>query len=295
MLFSPIAGGAGITLTAESYAMPFGGKMGPWYYDSWPSGQQTSVQGKLIAPTTFSAPRMDVTVSKNSLPNYSRYPGDTIGLSSTMARYVGLSQIIGKRPNYSDYDDLSNIDPAIDAIVAAVPNTNSNSTPPLRQAEIAAIAPDLFDATYYSVAYDFPGRYPAAYIGSNGAPILRNFSVFDLGNDLPQAIAGPPKTITDIFFPGTPPLWSGTPPFWILKAPEHLNTSWSQGDPGEYDEIQAQKSVGQTWSHSTSGDKPAGGRAGYSVKLVSKKFLLRDDLPLGGAGETGSILNAPPP
>ncbi len=296
MLFSPITSGSGpaITLTAESYAMPFGGKMGPWYYDSWPSGKDTSVPGNLVAPTDFSSPRVDVTATSKSIPNYSRYPGDKIGLSSNIARYVGLSQIINKQPPYSDYDNLADTDPSVDAIVAALPN--STIQPAFRQAEKAAVAPDLFDATYYSVAYDFPTRYPGAYAGIGGSGILKNFSGFDLGNDLPLAIQSGPSTIAQIFFPGTPPLWSGAPPFWIITQPQHLNTSWSQGDPGEYDAKQAPLSVGQTWENP--GDparKPAGGRAGYSVKLVSKHFLQRTDLPLGGQGSTGGILNAPPP
>ena len=38
-----------------------------------------------------------------------------------------------------------------------------------------------------------------------------------------------------------------------------------------------------------------GGRTGYSVKLISKKYLEANDLNLGGsAGGTGSIENPPP-
>ena len=39
-----------------------------------------------------------------------------------------------------------------------------------------------------------------------------------------------------------------------------------------------------------------GGRTGYSVKIVSKEFLKRDDLHLGGAGAglKGGIMNKPP-
>ena len=39
---------------------------------------------------------------------------------------------------------------------------------------------------------------------------------------------------------------------------------------------------------------PAGGRSGYSVKIVSKNYLENVNSELGGQGNTGAILNPPP-
>jgi Putative Flp pilus-assembly TadE/G-like len=303
MLFSPLTGTSGIALTAESYAMPFGGKMGPWYSTGWQQ-QDPSSKGAPLEALTSLAPRLSdpppsVNSTSDAIPNYSRFPGDTAGMSARLARWVGLKELVSlSNPSFADYQNIANLkqDPIVSGPNPTIP-------PPSRPAEIAGVAPDLFDATYYSVTYDFPTRYQggAGYVFSSVCdPNSLGYSCLDLGNDLNLFVSQKQATsIKDIFFSAQ----STTPgisqrPFWLLTASEHLNTSWSQGDPGEYDATQAGKSVGKTWENPGSDNpsaKPAGGRAGYSVKLVSKHFLTNPNLPLGGTAGPGGILNPPQP
>jgi hypothetical protein len=283
MLFSPVTQSAGpITLTAEAYAMPFGGKLGPWYYDSWPQGAEQSTGQNQIDPLL--PPRMDSDVSNvTKFPNYSRYPGDDIGMRSQLARYIGIKTLgANNQPKWSDYSEVGNVNS--DPVVYLA---DAQSQPVTRNLEIAAISPDLFDAAYYSVNYEWTNR-----LSENTTNLFQNIckgGCYNLGSSLTPTPANTDVTyqaqVHDTLFPEA---------VWAIPAAQiqTVNTSWSQGNPGEYDGAQAVISAGQTWENNT-GDKPAGGRVGYSVKLVTKKFL-QGSMPIGGATNGSGVISNPP-
>lgn len=78
---------AKIKLHAISFAKPFGGTIGPWYYKNWPSGSPQSGTGNDLANRTdFNLPVKTVDSLppnptlrgvREFLPNYSTYVGDT--------------------------------------------------------------------------------------------------------------------------------------------------------------------------------------------------------------------------
>ena len=96
--------------------------------------------------------------------------------------------------------------------------------------------------------------------------------------------------------------------FYFVRDLHHLLTSWVQQDSVlEYttdpNETHFGSCVDAQSYHDdvVSGKYPpimggcvAGGRTGYSVKIVSEDFLRNPDLELGGKGQTGAILNQPP-
>jgi hypothetical protein len=285
MLFSPFTSDSKnpVTLTAEAYAMPFGGKMGPWYKDTWPSGAPESSGNKI---DNLLPPRRDDSsvVQPTVFPNYSRYPGDPLGMKSKLARYVELSQMWSLKPSVNDYLQIGTS--TSDPVIASPTSTNTLLTRPF---EMRGIWPDLFDATYYSADYDFPARFNGK---DNYLTTMCTLPCFDLGSQF----APMQQLRMSIEMAMGQAFQKSSLAFWGLKVPAHLNSSWSQGDPGQYDSQQAQLSAGQTWENTNppgGAGAPAGGRAGYSVKLVSKSFLTRSDLPLGGNGNPGPIANPP--
>ena len=92
-----------IKLNAISFAKPFGGTIGPWYYNRWPSAQnQNSFADFENGRTDLTTPAKtaqeanlddDLKSLKNSVkvtPNFSLYVGDTKGLSDS--KYLGIYQ-----------------------------------------------------------------------------------------------------------------------------------------------------------------------------------------------------------
>jgi hypothetical protein len=94
---------------------------------------------------------------------------------------------------------------------------------------------------------------------------------------------------------------------YMLNSFGQLLTSWQQVSPDSYalDTSRFGKCLTEVRSDEalenfTPGSCKAGGRTGYSVKLVDGKFLKNEvngsarDYELGGPGVTGKILNPPP-
>jgi len=79
-----------------------------------------------------------------------------------------------------------------------------------------------------------------------------------------------------------------------------LLTGWHQNGAVDFslDEEKFQACTGETQGAPiipTTGGCIAGGRVGYSVKLVAKDYLLSGDLELGGEGAGSGALQNPPP
>lgn len=84
---------ADFELSARSFAKPFGGKIGPWYFKSWPATSTQSVgsndPNQADTKTDPFLPQRLEDASKvddiNKMPmaaNYSRFVGDKFGLTS---------------------------------------------------------------------------------------------------------------------------------------------------------------------------------------------------------------------
>jgi hypothetical protein len=183
----PFAPLGGVTLKARSFAKPFGGKIGPWFYSQWPRGSNQSSGGhrtdKLLpwreGDKTHTADPKDPTRAAN----YSRFVGDNAGMKSRAVQgqfgraIFNLSPAwSGKSPN--DHD--TSIPP--DWKPTAEPNfyhwnhlgqdfkaeksgdilawdNIQNSRPRMRDLELVAILPDQFDLTYYSIEPDYYHNY----------------------------------------------------------------------------------------------------------------------------------------
>ncbi len=187
-----------LTLTAEAYAKPFGGKIGPWYYKRWGPTDQEST-GSIVDVTTHLDPNLpmrikDVSVIQNDpalsssplrVANYSKYIGDPYGLKSW--RSMGLFartlynlspqaayRTIGGATSPTDLKLLSNDPSALqldDWFEIAKPiqsntakdilawNNLEDREPSIRTLEVAGLAPDQFDLAYYSIEPNFYDNY----------------------------------------------------------------------------------------------------------------------------------------
>lgn len=310
-IFHPF--GDPITITAKAFAKPFGGSIGPTFGSAWPSSADISTGeaiDKLVGPRVTGSIVPSVN-NYNRLPNYSRFPGDTKGLSSKLAQGAlssgaanSYSAFQGERRQYFlSYDDYG-----INKLNDPLPwDYDTNQEPPSRAFELAAISPDLFDVSYYSIDPDYWSNY--------GSRIQANRNALGIPGDVPirgdlGSRGNDMKSIRDQFRIGKP--FHRKEAFYFIRDLNHLLTSWVQQDSVlEYTTDPEQTQFGKCLYNESetqgqlekvaSGQYPpiqggcvAGGRTGYSVKIVSEDFLRSADLELGGEGQTGAILNQPP-
>ncbi len=328
--FSP----ADFELTARAFAKPFGGKIGPWYFKNWPSGSTRSsgsnenLDEKIdpLAPPRLNDPNQigdpKTFQSEMRAANYSRFPGDRLGLMSMqpLGQYIKALHDKNVPIVINDWDHIL-FDRSSQSMLIAGKNPigdmlawgwTSNQRPPLREIEAAAVAPDQFDITYYSIDSNFYENYfkrlkdgkllqKIGYtwplrgdIGSrfDGTAELEKFSVKDqieiVKTKIPQQLLDHDSKLTH-----------------VVRDPFQLLTSWNSKDLLDYTTIPegkyfggCLKSVNEIPSDKRSpypGDCILGGRTGYSVKLISSDYLRSRDLELGGPTSRGSIINAPDP
>lgn len=351
-----------VTLTAEAYSKPFGGRIGPWYTNRWEQSQF----GENRITSTFNLPAIPGKTERRGgvrvlnvegiagiddpswAANIARFPGDNIGWmservlaffhrmirsnsagdsnSSYMRAFDGrtLPFPVGNdyRPSLRHYDDIGAAESFTrDGVRDQLTWDKTTSTAPkLRLAEIAAIAPDLFDMTYYSIDPDFYNNYFTKIqrhiqarpgfnsensllsdLGSRfrSTPEAERFNVFDQIKI--QRMAGSPEALnSDIAMP------------YVAKNPAHLLNSWSVDSIMDFSQnsryfgacetptsVPARSPYTETnydrpLMPATPGNCIQGGRVGYSVKLVARDHLLDGTLELGGRGVSGAIRNQPP-
>lgn len=184
-----------LTLTAEAYAKPFGGRIGPWYYKKWSPADKEST-GDLNSRTDINLPLRinDVSVLQGDptlygsplrVANYSKYIGDQFGLRSwrTLGHFARTmfnlhpnppyrtisssasaadQKILSSDPKSPLFDDWYEIAKPIESntekdILAW--NKTGNRDPGIRSLEIAGLAPDQFDLAYYSIDPNFYDNY----------------------------------------------------------------------------------------------------------------------------------------
>lgn len=315
-----------VTLEARSFAQPFGGRIGPWYTSQWPSGASHSSGGSRVDPLTV--PRIlgtsfdptggvDLSNPRTRIPNYSRFPGDTLGLRSELAMGAQRDALVGPsaaqlRLRY--YGTFETIPVAGDPLAwdPDPQNLFSDSIKKLRAVEMAAVAPDLFDATYYSIEPEYFANYlrlPNEAQRFQGlAPILGQVPqpMPDIGGRLDQPelkliqvdeqinVANNHGSIQKMDHGSDTNALPNL--FYLLASWTHLLTGWA---PERATTFTFPDQFGQCYAPADPavmipGKCSQGGRTGYSVRLISRDHLLSANWQIGGAGTApGPILNPP--
>lgn len=210
--FSPFGA---VKLKARAFAKPFGGRIGPWYKDTW-SRREMDFQisdgvksvDALVPPRATDVSSLqntmtDVANKKLRAANYSRYVGDPYGLKSAkMIGYYGRaiyeldpnwkspsSRITDEyvpgelyegdtAPNFADWDALPFKFGTETGDILAWSGAN-NRPSKMRLLEMSAVAPNAFDVAYYSIEPDFYHNYylrmKKGFIGKVATGFAKNF------------------------------------------------------------------------------------------------------------------------
>lgn len=292
--------GKGIEMVARAFAKPFGGRIGPWFQSRWDKGNTQSSGDRV---DELMSPRLEnggLTNSKDDirrLPNYARFPGDTLGLKSKLA----LNSLTGLRQLGSSFDFYKNIK---EDIAMNAPNDilawDGASGPQIRQFEIAALAPDLFDVTYYSIEPNFTENYwnrlnqNKAALGIPGSVPVRP----DLGHN---GTAIPNFSVQEQMTLAKSKGLHRQEAYYFIREKANLLTAWLPGEGTyNYEVADSFKNFGkcqvpddQLKFKNPGSCVAGGGRTGYSVKLINRDALFSNQHKIGGASGAGAIDNPP--
>ncbi|MBK9324549.1 MAG: Tad domain-containing protein [Bdellovibrionaceae bacterium] len=331
----------GVKLKAQGFAKPFGGKIGPWYNAVWTSGSSQSNGGKRsdpLLPSRLSDKGQVANYQDASrAPNYSRFVGDKFGMksravqgqwgraiynldatwSSRPANKLEAEPLDAKKsdePNFNHWNHLQDEFGTKKTGDILAWDNEQDAYPRMRSLELAAILPDQFDLTYYSIDPDFYHNYyikiKEGYIQK--VPGFKYLVRPDLGvrlgnkNYTEYSIREQYKALefvkTDNPQIPEPKVDFEKKLLYVALDVAQVLTSWVGKNLKDYslDEerfgkclTKPLKNGGETIA--TSGDCIIGGRTGYSVKLVSSDYLYSEDLDLGGENAgPGKIINPPP-
>jgi hypothetical protein len=330
----------GITLKARAYAKPFGGKIGPWYVSQWASGSSQSSGGRRTDPLLpWRVGDASNTADFNDptrIANYSRFVGDTAGMKSRAVQGQWARAIYNINADWSKRTPTAG-DLIPDQWVPTMePSFNHwshlgvdfkegkhgdilawdsvrNSYPKMRDLELAAILPDQFDLTYYSIEPDFYHNFYLKIrdhylqrvpgftylvrpdLGARlGNKDLEVFSVKDQYAVLPR-VRTTDYQINDAKVDFDKKL------LYVATDVSQVLTSWINKDlmdysldPERFGKCESTVDASKDGVPPTSGNCSVGGRTGYSVKMVSGEYLNSSDLDLGGDGAgKGRLLNPP--
>lgn len=309
-IFSPFS--TPPVLKAEAYAKPFGGRIGPWYSARWNSGDANSSGldrvDKLLPARGINGSKMSFDPA-DDLVNYSKYPGDRTGMNSpyalgAMKAHFQDMAVTPMAPtmrttfalaHYNHVGDSATYDAEGDSLA----RHNNSAGPPgmmVRRMEEAAVAPDVFDTTYYSVEAQFSYNYNHPSNAKFRSGITPK-SIPDIGS----SNFNPYATVTQIAIANS--VYKNQPPFYVLAHPDQLLTGWTQNSATNYDfptntfgkcDQRRDTDAAEISDTPSPGGCPHGGRSGYSVKIVSQRYLKNVSADLGGPGNSGAILNPPP-
>lgn len=293
-VFFPL--GSGVQMKARAFAKPFGGRTGPWYQSKWEKGAPASegdLTDSLVAPRVAAGGLMNSPDDPRRLPNYARYPGDKLGMSSKLS-LNSIAGLGGMNPSFDFYKNVKQ------DIVQGNNNDILAAEGDIRNFEIAALAPDLFDITYYSIEPDFAKNYlprltaNASSLGIASDVVIRP----DLGFNQ----ASPAFTVQDQMALAKNSNLQKNEAYYFVRDRAHLLTSWLPGPAGfNYDVTQALDHFGKCGLTDDGLKYPnpgsciaSGGRTGYSVKLISRDALLSSQHKIGGpSAAANSIINPP--
>lgn len=313
--FSPLGS---VTLKAQAFAKPFGGKIGPWYGTTWPYGALESpskdkltdeVGAYRVAVGEFDMQSLLERRTAGQDPGFSRYMGDQVGVRSNLTISHFSKAIHERGPiQFSWWKHIleTEIGPKDSKGDPLAWNSEADSVPTIRETELAGIAPDNFDISHYMIEPDFYDNYLVklkkgyqnefdfeirgdlgSRVGTTDQELLK-FGIKDqikLANDSSKNIVDVSSKIS-----------------YLLSDVASVLTSWQVVSPDSYrlDKNRFGKCLVPNEEKADPIRKVpglciAGGRVGYSVKLVSGDYLKSTDgFELGGKGSSGSIKNRPP-
>ncbi len=295
--FSPF--GKPVEMVARAFAQPFGGRIGPWLKRQWRPDEAESSGDPVdnLAPERINS--TFVNDLKRIIPNYARYPGDKLGLLSNVS-LTQLRSAITRTPSLKvalqDYGYVpSNLSDPVNGDVMAWTRAGSGGNPWIRSYEIAGIAPDYFDVMYYSIEPDYYNNYIATAVSrffGPGFPLRK-----DLGGRPGPDPYGVLSQVTSAQLVDPSHRYF----YQVTKAPDQLLTGWAPQGSVDYTFpsgfASCEQPVGANLLRNqvaVPGSCVVGGRTGYSVKVVSRSYLNSSDLPLGGDGVVGPLINPPP-
>ena len=142
-IFLPLMGGRDIKLKARATAMPFGGIIGP----------PPNTDKRLPPPSISYATHIPFTqFDEEVAPNYSRYPGDPLGLRSSLVHHY-WSPHLQMDPANNQMAYYLNAPLGLENDPLARGDTASSGAFQInaRKWELEAISPDLFDITYFTI------------------------------------------------------------------------------------------------------------------------------------------------
>lgn len=319
-LFLPF--GASVTLEAKAYAKPFGGRVGPWYSKTWgadslqsdPVSDRSQMNDPLL-PSRIQPGGITniITDDLRQYPNYSRFPGDTLGLNSRRA----LS-IFGEGPGnfLASFVNLMQLDYFRNVLIDNSPGNNYlrdpltwnnelNNKPVVREYEEASVAPDLFDITHYSIQSNFGNTYlPKLKALQQSGKMFGQLAPIrgDLGYK-PEVSEGYSVLDQMRMLSGgggqVPRIKEVSAVNYLVEDFSHLLTSWVSDGANRYPASPQEFATCELPIKNTdSTNRPqlptqciSGGRSGYSVKLVHENYLT-GDMNLGGTG-SAQIKNPP--
>ncbi|RYZ82466.1 MAG: hypothetical protein EOP06_21615 [Proteobacteria bacterium] len=322
----------GVTLKAQAYAKPFGGKIGPWFMSQWARGSSQSSGGLRSDPLLPTRLDDSGAVADFKDPtraaNYSRYVGDTAGMKSqrVMGQWgraihnldpnwnstpKGVST--SNEPNFNHWNHLQDEFNTYKTGDILAWDSEKDRAPGMRNLELAAILPDQFDITYYSIEPDYYHNYfkkiSEEYVQKvpGFKYLLRPDLGARLGNkDLTEfSVREQYKALdvvkTDNFQIAEPKVDFDKKLIYVAMDVEQVLTSWVGKNLADYSldterfgKCTVRPEAKGADTIPTSGDCIAGGRTGYSVKMVSADYLNSNDLELGGEQTSGALINPPP-
>ncbi len=289
-----------LKLKATAFAKPFGGRIGP-SNDADPllPRQRDQLGGEI------SLLEYDSTWA----PNYSRYPGDQLGLRSSAVQYYWNEYLKKADKNLKNIKNYI-VHPNDPDPLAKGEDGNTNIV--ARKWEVAAVTPDIFDITYFTISPSYMSTYfpRIKNILGETATFIRADLGFSIPQNYGQAIRGQVKD-TGVWAEFSGPFASVSPvrlqrPFYYVKELQQLMSGWNP-PKRKYNAYNDYSIVRNTdfgrcykWDRedmsSSAGERGKvplgcvyGGRNGYSVKLVSHLFLQQ----LSSAGGS-SLINEMP-
>ncbi len=303
--FAPF--GKPVEMTARAFAQPFGGRIGPWFKNNWFPGDSKS-SGLSVDRLLPEEPADNglYKATANSVPNYSRYPGDSLGLSSihALSLFNRLARVHLKSPlpySHSYYINLiQDLDVGYGDVLAwtldpreaqgVLDQKDLNPAGPwVRQMEIAAIAPDLFDAAYYSIDSDFLNNYinKTANIFGQGVRLRSDLGAHAGDINIPFDVNKQIRTANiSVGLTGQN--------YYQIQDRDHLLTGWAPN--AAFDFEFPEKWFGHCLREgaiAVPGKCAVGGRTGYSVKIISYDYLMSDKFHFSPESGNAPIRNPP--
>jgi hypothetical protein len=315
--FAPF--GQPVELVARAFAQPFGGRIGPWYRSRWAANGEMS-SGARVDPV--STPRLIGDANEGgeppeaTIPNYGRYPGDTLGMKElnhqgafrNLVRPYYQPGAQERRLSIKFFINGDQIPKTGDPLAWDYSNQDqtkaSATVAAIRQAESAAVAPDLFDATYYSIDLNYDSNY--RYRNASGTRFQGLPSQFgnqisvapDLGGRIGTSVEG--FNVQSQIQIANQQIDSGLRNLvgYFLFSQDHVLTSWAPNTNSSFafpeDRFAKCSSYAKDAKYMIPGVCTNGGRVGYSVRIISRDHLRSDKWEIGGEGEKGAIKNPPP-